>query len=107
MIKISRMADPISGRMSFIRIKSESQMESLKGLFYQNHFPYEETPKGEIYVRANQFERLTQLLVGIEYELRSKHLQKRREGFKLPQPLPLKSDRRKRIKIPRKTQTAT
>ena len=87
------MADPISKRKNFVKIETETQMEALKSLFYQNHFPHETNSDGSIYIRANQFEKLTQLLVGIEYELNSDHLEKRRESFKIPQPLPLKEER--------------
>lgn len=72
------MADPISKRKNFVKIETETQMEALKSLFYQNHFPHETNSDGSIYIRANQFEKLTQLLVGIEYELNSDHLEEER-----------------------------
>lgn len=86
MIQISRMADPVSGRRTFIKIESETQKEALEALFYANHFPYEVMPNGDMYIRAHQFEKLIQLLNGIEYELNSTHLQKRRETFNVPLP---------------------
>lgn len=87
------MADPISGRKVFIKINAKGQEDQIKQLFYENHFPYEVNTKGEIYIRSNQFEKLLQLLVGIEYELSSKHLEKRKESFKIPEPLPLKESK--------------